>query len=126
MDEKRETFHYTYSASRQKEIMNIREKYAPPEQKEDKLEQLRRLDRSVTRLGNTASLIVGVIGLLVFGVGVCCMAVWADTLFFVGIIVSFAGIIGIVAAFPVYIYITKRQRKKLAPEIIRLSDELMK
>ena len=38
------SFNYTYSAKQQEEIKNIRKKYVAPE--EDKMEQLRRLDRS--------------------------------------------------------------------------------
>lgn len=50
MDNKKETFEYTYSAKQQQEIENIRKKYLPKE--EDKMEQLRRLDRSATKKGN--------------------------------------------------------------------------
>lgn len=67
MEENKEVFSYTYSASQQAEIKGIREKYMPPTE-EDKMERLRRLDRSVT----------------------------------------------------------KKQQEKVAPEIIKLSDELMK
>lgn len=126
MDEKKETFHYTYSASQQEEIKSIREKYAPPAQEEDKMERLRKLDRSVTRPGTIVSLIVGIISSLVLGVGMCCTMVWADTMFVPGIIIGIVGILGVIAAYPLYNMITKRQRVKLAPEILLLSDELMK
>ena len=52
MEEKRETFTYTYSSTQQNEIKSIREKYIPPTQEQDKMEQLRRLDASVTKSGN--------------------------------------------------------------------------
>ena len=42
MENKNETFTYTYSAKQQEEIRNIRSKYLPKE--EDKMEQLRRLE----------------------------------------------------------------------------------
>lgn len=125
MEEKR-TFNYTYSASQQEEIKSIREKYIPKMQKEDKMDQLRRLDASATKPGTIISLIVGIIGTLIMGVGMCCTMVWADTLFIPGIIIGVIGIIGVACAYPVYNYITKKQRDKLAPEIMRLSDELMK
>lgn len=126
MDDKKETFNYNYSASQQEEIRNIREKYAPPTQEEDKMERLRRLDRSVTKLGTIVSLIVGVAGTLIFGVGMCCVLVWGDTMFVPGIFVGIVGILSIIAAYPLYDIITKKQRAKLAPEILRLSDELLK
>ena len=51
MEEKKETFNYTYSATQQEEIKKIREKYVRPTPEEDKMERLRRLDASVTRPG---------------------------------------------------------------------------
>ena len=56
------TFTYTYSAKQQEEVQRIRKKYLPPE--EDKMEQLRRLDRSSTRKGTIVSIIVGAAGCL--------------------------------------------------------------
>lgn len=126
MEEKPETFTYTYSAAQQEEIKQIREKYDPPTQEEDKMERLRRLDASVTKPGMIAALMIGIISTLVLGIGMCCTMVWAETLFVLGIIIGSVGILGICAAYPLYIRITNKRREKLAPEIMRLTDELMK
>lgn len=123
MEDKRETFTYAYSASRQEEVRRIREKYAPRE--EDKMERLRRLDRAATRPGMAAALMVGIVSTLVMGLGMCCTMVWGETLFVPGIVIGVAGIIGICAAYPLYLRITKKRRNELAPEILRLADELM-
>ena len=90
------------------------------------MEQLRRLDQSVTKPGTVVSLIVGIISTLIMGAGMSCTMVWAETMFIPGIIIGVIGMIGIICAYPVYSGITKKQREKLAPEIIRLTDELMK
>ncbi len=126
MDNKNETFNYTYSASQQEEIKKIRDKYTPPKQTEDKMERLRRLDKSVTKPGTVISLIVGVISSLILGAGMSMCMVWGDNLFLIGIIVGVVGMIGIICAYPLYSSITKARREKLAAEIIRLSNELMK
>lgn len=126
MDGKNEVFSYTYSASQQEEIKSIREKYAPPTEEDDKMERLRRLDQGVTRLGTIISVIIGVISALVFGIGMCCTMVWAETMFVPGIVIGIIGIAGMISAYPVYNHITKKQRAKVAPEILRLTDELMK
>jgi len=126
MDEKNKIFSYTYSASQQEEIKRIREKYAPPTVAEDKMERLRRLDQDVTRLGTIVSVIVGVISTLILGVGMCCTLVWTGSMFLPGIVIGIVGIIGVISAYPIYTHITKRQREKAAPEILRLTDELMK
>ena len=119
-----ETFTYSYSAKQQEEIKNIRKKYLPPE--EDKMEQLRRLDASVTTPGIIASLAAGILGTLILGVGMCCCMVWSGVWFIPGIIIGVTGIIILALAYPLYVKLTERQRRKLAPEIIRLTEELMK
>lgn len=126
MEEKLETFTYTYSASQQEEIKRIREKYTPPTQEENKMERLRKLDSDVTKPGLISALIVGIVGTLVMGFGMCCTMVWSDTLFVPGIIIGIIGIVGVCISYPLYTRITKKQRDKLAPEIMRLTDELMK
>ncbi|MGN0701531.1 MAG: hypothetical protein ACI4J8_11100 [Oscillospiraceae bacterium] len=122
--ENKETFSYTYSAKQQEEIKKIREKYAPKEA--DKMEQLRRLDESVTKKGTAISLIVGIIGALVLGFGMSCCMVWTETLFAVGIVAGIVGIAFACTAYPIYNYVVKKERAKIAPEILRLTDELMK
>lgn len=124
MEQKHETFHYTYSAGEQEEINRIRQKYAPRE--EDKMEQLRRLDAGVARKGTVTALAIGILSALVLGVGMCCCLVWAERLFVPGIIIGVAGIIGVSLAYPAYQRVTARERKKIAPLIISLTDELLK
>lgn len=119
-----EFFEYTYSAAMQEEVKKIREKYISAPKEEDKLETLRRLDASVTKKVTILSLIFGILGTLIFGTGMCCCLVW--NLFFVGVIVGLIGLVGVSLAYPVYSYVTKKEREKIAPQILRLTEELMK
>lgn len=123
-EKEKEGFRYTYSAKEQMEIKNIRQKYMPKEM--DKMEQLRKLDQSATQKGMTVSLVVGIIGALFLGIGMCCTMVWAGVLFIPGIIGGIFGIVIVSLAYPLYDHITKKERERIAPEIIRLTDELMK
>lgn len=127
MEEKKETFTYTYSAKEQEEIKKIRDKYAPSTKEESSIEQLRRLDKSATRGATVVSLIVGIISALIMGVGMCCTMLpgW-ERYFIPGVAVGVVGIIGMIAAYPVYNHMVKRKRAKLSPEIFKLSEELMK
>ena len=122
METKMEAFEYTYSAKKQEEIQRIREKYQPREA--DKLEQLRQLDRSATRKGTAVSILLGVIGSLVLGIGMCFTMVWAGNLFVPGVILGLAGLVVAGAAYPVYGRITRKARAKLAPRILALAEEL--
>ena len=127
-------FSYTYSASEQAEIRKIREKYSPREQEEDKMARLRYLDGRVTQKAQTASLILGILGALILGCGMSLIMSDLGTILtldplaamLVGIPVGVVGGILVALAYPVYHLIVKRERKKIAPEILRLTDELMK
>lgn len=119
-----QVFTYTYSAKRQEEIEAIRKKYVP--QEEDTMEKLRRLDRRTDQKGTVAALCVGTFSTLLLGIGMCCTMVWADRLFAAGIVIGLIGMAGMAAAYPLYIKITKAERARIAPEILRLTDELMK
>ena len=55
----------------------------------------------------------------------CCL-VWGEKLFVPGIIVGVFGIVLICIAYPLYKKITKREREKIAPQILSLSKELLK
>ncbi|MBQ6893495.1 MAG: hypothetical protein IJN48_04750 [Clostridia bacterium] len=121
--ENKDTFKYTYSAKQQDEIKRIRKKYMA-DKEEDMLSQLRRLDKSVTDKANILSIIVGIIGSLVLGVGMSLAMVWE--MFVLGIAVGIVGIVLLSLAYPIYKHTVKKEREKIAPEILRLTDELMK
>lgn len=120
MENHKETFEYTYSAKQQEEIENIRRKYMPKQ--EDKMEQLRKLDREVTRLGTIWAIGLGTIGCLVFGVGMCCVMVWNILIW--GIVIGVIGMLIMAVAMPVYKCITKKERERIAPQILALTEEL--
>lgn len=123
------SFEYTYSAQQQKEVEAIRNKYLPKE--EDKMDQLRKLHAIPTQKAQTVSLAVGIIGTLILGTGMSlCMTdlsgFLGGTAMFIGIPVGIAGMVLVALAYPLYNRILKAERQKIAPEILRLSDELLK
>lgn len=122
MEENRESFEYTYSASRQEEIDRIRRKYMSKE--DDKMDLLRKLDRDVTKPGTICGLVLGVVGCLLFGIGMCCTLVWADSFFALGIVVGIIGMVVMGIAYPVYVKITSKRKEKIAPQILALTEEL--
>ena len=115
-------FSYTYSAKQKQEIESIRRKYLSRE--ENKLEQLHRLDKQAERPGTIVSILLGTISTLVLGVGMVLTMVYTRY-FILGIVIGLAGIAGVSLAYPLYLRITRREREKIAPEILRLTDELM-
>ena len=127
-------FQYTYSAKEQAELKRIRDKYTVPTEVEDKMAHLRRLDASVTNTAQAVALVFGVIGTLILGFGISLvmtelaesLGISGDVAMVIGIIVGIVGGILASLAYPIYNAIVKAKRKKLAPEIIRLTDELMK
>ena len=136
MNDNKEGFSYSYSAKEQEEIKKIRDKYTKnePEREENKIERLRRLDASVTKKGTVVSLIIGIAGTLILGTGMSLamtsfgeiLGAYSEFSMLIGILVGLFGILGVAIAYPIYNLINKRERERIAPEIIRLSDELMR
>ena len=123
------SFEYTYSAQRQQEVEAIRKAYLPKE--EDKMEQLRRLHAVPTQKAQAASLAVGIIGALILGTGMSlCMtdigAFLGRLAMVFGIVVGLVGMVLAALAYPVYNRVLKKQRQKIAPQILHLSEELLK
>ena len=118
------TFNYTYSAARNKEVESIRRKYMPHE--ESKLETLKRLDYRVQTAGMIESLCFGIIGALVFGVGMCFfLDVFAGAAWLTAILMI-CGTLLMIPAYPIYRRVARKTKAELTPEILRLSEEIMK
>lgn len=123
------SFEYTYSAQRQQEVEEIRKAYLPKE--EDKMAALRKLHAIPTQKAQAASLVVGIIGALIMGTGMSlCMTELGSTLgnlaMVLGILVGLVGIVMVALAYPLYNRTLKKEREKIAPDILSLTDELMK
>ncbi len=132
MEEKKETFTYTYSAAQQEEIAAIRKKYDHDTQptEVDKMEQLRRLDASVTNKATTIALIVGILSALIMGTGMSLIMtdlgvkLGMTSVLIPGVAIGIVGMAGVIAAYPLYQFVLKKERAKAAPEILRLTEEL--
>ena len=127
--ENNQSFEYTYSAGQRQEVEAIRKKYLPKE--EDKMEKLRRLHYSATQKAQAASIAIGVLGVLILGTGMSlCMTDLGSALgnfaMVIGILVGFLGLILVALAYPLYNSVLKKERQRIAPEILRLSEELLK
>ena len=123
------SFEYTYSAQRQQEVEAIRQKYLPKE--EDKMEQLRKLHSIPTRKAQSASIAVGVIGALILGTGMSlCMtelgAALGSYAMIFGIIIGLVGMVMVAAAYPLFNRVLHKEREEIAPQILQLTDELLK
>ena len=117
-------FELTYSAEQQREVERIRNKYLPKE--ESKMEKLIRLDKQAELPGMITSLPLGILGSLILGVGMCCVLVWNSSVevFIAGIVIGLVGMMIAGIAYPTYKKITKKQRAKVAEQILALSKEL--
>lgn len=127
--EHNQPFEYTYSAQQRQEVEAIRKKYLPKE--EDKMEQLRRLHHSATQKAQAASIAIGVIGALVLGMGMSLIMTdlgqsLGTLAMAAGILAGIFGMVLVALAYPVYNRVLKRQREQIAPEVLRLTEELLK
>ena len=127
---KTETFEYTYSAKQQEEIEKIRNKYLPKQ--ESKMEQLKKLDKSAEKPGTITAIALGTIGSLIMGAGMSLAMTDLSAILgmdslqavVIGIVIGIIGMAVAGVAYPVYVSITKKQRAKIADQILKLSEEL--
>ncbi len=132
--ENKDTFNYTYSAKEQEEIKKILKKYEAPKKEENNLDKLRALDKKVSSKAASAAITVGTIGTLMLGLGMSFVMTELNKILgsyskygiLLGIFIGLIGIALICTAYPIYNHTIIKERKKIAPEIIRLSDELLK
>lgn len=128
-----DSFSFTYSAKTQEEIRSILKKYTPSENTEDKLATLRRLDAQVNSKASKVALIIGIIGALILGCGMSLImtdigSFISDsriTLTVIGACIGIVGLLLVCSAYPLYNRTLNKERERIAPEIIRLSDELL-
>lgn len=127
----KETFSFTYSAKEQEEIKKIRQKYQTTEESE--MVRLRKLDEKVTQKATSIAIAYGVAGALILGTGMSLVMTDLGMILNISIMLSMvlgigAGLIGLVLsalAYPMYNRTLKKEREKIAPEILKLTEELL-
>jgi len=132
MDNRENAFQYTYSAKEQSEVESIRKKYLP--QEENKMDRLRKLDRGASQKAQAYALSLGIIGTLILGAGMslfmsdlgAMLSLDGNLAMLIGIVGGIIGLALVALAYPVYNRVLRKERQRIAPEILRLTDELMK
>ena len=98
------------------------------------MEQLRRLDRSVSQKARIWAVVLGILGSLIMGTGMSLamtdlgqlLGLSAGIAMVLGIMIGVFGIVMVALAYPVYNAIVISRRKRLAPQILQLTEELLK
>ena len=119
-------FNFKYTApteEERKEIASIRNQYVEKEETETKMERLRRLDALVKNSAVIWSLCLGVIGCLIFGLGLTMVLEWEIILW--GIILMVVGSVPMAISYPIYKWVLNRGKRKYGEEILRISEELL-
>ena len=89
--------------------------------------QLRKLDRNVTLYSTIPAVLLGIIGALLLGIGICCATIESWSVFLIpGIVSGIIGLLIMAMAYPLYSIVLKRKQAEAAPQILRLSEEIMK
>lgn len=119
-------FKYEYSAptdSERKEIISIRNEYVSASGGTSVVEKLRAMHKRVKTLPRAISIIIGVLGTLVFGGGMAMFLEWNYTVS--GVIVGVIGFLIAVLAYPTFKLLIKLMKNKYGDKIIELSNEIL-
>lgn len=107
------------------QVSEIRSRYAAKSVSEEKIDKLTRLDRQARRPAEIFAYTFGTLGALVLGVGMCLAMEIIGSLMPLGIVIGVIGIVMVAVNYPIYKRILSQRKKKYAPEIVALSDELL-
>lgn len=121
-----EKFKFTYFAptkSERNEIEDIRKNYLPKSQGSEKLQRLKTLDSKVKNTPTILALVAGILGTLIFGLGLTMILEWNILVW--GVIVSAVGLVPTILANFVYKSMKGRLTEKYREEILALSEELL-
>lgn len=119
-------FEFTYTAPTErerKEVESLRKEYLPAEESTDKLMRLRKLDERVKTPPQILALSLGIVGTLIFGLGLTMILEWSMILW--GTLLAAMGLIPLVLAYPAHKKLLKKLRDKHRAEILQLSEEIL-
>ena len=116
-------------------VQKIRTQYT--EKEHTQLDSLKALDKKVKRPANTFAYLFGTISALVMGAGMSltmnviepgtCMGLTiSENMMLPGVIIGVIGMLLAIANYPIYKRILSSRKNKYAPEIIKLSDSIVK
>lgn len=119
-------FEYNYNVPTPKEqetIKKILAEYEPKNAVSEKVNYLKKLDFKVKVLPTIIGYVLGIGGILIFGVGLTSILEWDN--FLLGIIISIIGIIIAGISYPIYKWIFTNMKNKYSNKIIELSKQLL-
>lgn len=125
-----ENLQINYSApteSERREIERIKLQYINKEEDLDsassKVEKLKNLHKKVTVFPTIFSISLGIVGTLLFGLGMTMTLEWSQFLW--GSVVAAVGLLPIALSYPLYSYFYNKNKQKYGNKIIELSDEIL-
>ena len=122
-------FSYTYSAQENQEVQRIRQMYLP--RTRSPLDELKALDTKVQRPANVFAYTYGAVSAVVMGAGMSLVMTEIGAILGMastmvpGIAIGVLGMGMALTTYPIYKKMLAARKKKYAPEILRLSEELM-
>ena len=103
-------------------VQKIRTQYT--EKQHTELDALKELDAKVKRPANVFAYTYGSVSAVVMGAGMSFVMTEIGAI--IGIMIGIIGMILVALAYPLYNRVLRKNREKIAPEILRLTDELLK
>ena len=111
-------------------VERIRSQYTQQEHTE--LDELKALDAKVKRPAYAFGYTYGSIGAVIMGAGMSLVMtdigklIGLTSALVPGIVVGLTGLVLVALAYPIYNRTLKKERERIAPEILRIADELLK
>lgn len=122
----KEKFEFTYSAptkNEREQIEDIRREYIEKNEVEKKLDELKKMDKKVKVLPKVFAYCIGVLGILIFGLGLTMVLEWG--IYVWGVVVGALGCAVMSVTYGLYKKFKQAMFNKYKPKILALTDELL-
>lgn len=119
-------FDFSYAApseQERREIESIKRQYTPASKKEDKLEELRNLNKKTVKPPLIIGMTIGIFGTLIMGLGMTMVLEW-DIMAW-GVTVGIIGAAIAAVSYPIYRAVLGKNKRKYGQKIIELANELL-
>jgi hypothetical protein len=113
-------------------VQKIRTQYT--ERENTQLDTLKALDKKVKKPANVFAVVFGSISAVIMGSGMSLvltdlgvvLGLGDFMILIIGIVVGVIGMFLMALAYPIYIKVLKKERERIAPEILKLTEELLR
>ena len=106
-------------------VESVRKAYSPEGKEDDRYVELRKLEKKIKRPIEILGFFLGIVGVLLFGFGLCICLGAVEIDIAIGIVLGLVGLAVVIVNYPLGRHLLERRKKRYAKEVLDLTDSLL-